>query len=261
MIDIHTHVLPGIDDGAADLEVAVEMCRLAAAAGCEALIATPHQRTPTWENTDPGALEALRREVEQAAGGRPAILPGGEIRVDSMLLDELERHPETGLLPLAGSRYLLLEFARRGPVPDPLTLTHELSVAGWVPILAHPEMIPFLGADLDLMARLTDAGALFQVTAMCVSGDAGPRFQALCDRMIERGLVHFVASDASPLAGYADKIVYLADHQIAVVTADKLEVAHRDTGRIEHLVHDLTIEAADAATTRTSVSTVCFQSP
>ena len=56
---------------------------------------------------------------------------------------------------------------------------------------------------------------------------------------------HFVASDASPLAGYADKIVYLADHQIAVVTAGKLEVAHRDTGRIEHLVHDLTIEAAD----------------
>jgi glucosamine--fructose-6-phosphate aminotransferase (isomerizing) len=56
---------------------------------------------------------------------------------------------------------------------------------------------------------------------------------------------HFIASDASPLAGYADKIVYLADHQIAVVTADKLEVAHRETGRIEHAVHDLTIEASD----------------
>jgi glucosamine--fructose-6-phosphate aminotransferase (isomerizing) len=56
---------------------------------------------------------------------------------------------------------------------------------------------------------------------------------------------HFVASDASPLAGYAEKIVYLADHQIAVVTADKLEVAHRDTGRIEHLVHDLAIETSD----------------
>ena len=56
---------------------------------------------------------------------------------------------------------------------------------------------------------------------------------------------HFVASDASPLAGYADKIVYLADHQIAVVTADKLEVAHRETGRVEHAVHDLQIEASD----------------
>jgi glucosamine--fructose-6-phosphate aminotransferase (isomerizing) len=56
---------------------------------------------------------------------------------------------------------------------------------------------------------------------------------------------HFVASDASPLAGYADKIVYLADHQVAVITADKLEVAHRETGRIEHAVHELTIEASD----------------
>jgi len=56
---------------------------------------------------------------------------------------------------------------------------------------------------------------------------------------------HFVASDASPLAGYADKIVYLADHQIAIVRADKLEVTHRDSGRIEHAVHDLAIEASD----------------
>src|SRR5262245_40122430 len=56
---------------------------------------------------------------------------------------------------------------------------------------------------------------------------------------------HFIASDASPLAGYADKIVYLADHQIAVVTVDKLEVTHRETGRIEHAVHDLSIEDSD----------------
>lgn len=196
MIDIHTHVLPGIDDGAADLEVAVEMCRLAAAGGCEALIATPHQRTPTWENTDRGELEALLDEVRAALGGRLEVHSGGEIRIDSMLLDELERHPDTGLLPLAGSRYLLLEFARRGPVPDPVTLTHELTVAGWVPVFAHPEMIPFLAADLDLMAQLVEDGALFQVTAMCVSGAAGPRFQGLVERMIDRGLVHFVASDS-----------------------------------------------------------------
>lgn len=241
MIDIHTHVLPGIDDGAADLEVAVEMCRLAAAAGCEALIATPHQRTPAWENTDPGALEALRKQVEDAAGGTPRLLPGGEIRVDSMLLDELERHPETGLLPLAGSHYLLLEFARRGPVPDPVTLTHELCVAGWVPILAHPEMIPFLAADLDLMARLADAGALFQVTAMCISGDAGPRFQSLCDRMIERGLVHFVASDAHGTARRPPDL-HRARHRLAERWGE--ELAERLTaGNPRRVLEDLAVEA------------------
>lgn len=196
MIDIHTHVLPGIDDGAADLEESRTMCRLAAEGGCEAVIATPHQRSPSWENTDPDRLEALRREVERAVGRRPAVHPGGEIRIDSQLLDDLERLPGSGLLPLAGSRYLLLEFPRRLPAPDPPALTHELTVAGWRPVYAHPEMIPFLASDLELMARLVDEGALFQVTAMSVTGDAGPRAQAVCERMLERGLVHFVASDS-----------------------------------------------------------------
>lgn len=196
MIDIHTHVLPGIDDGAADLDEALAMCRLAAEGGCEAVIATPHQRTAAWENTDPDALEALRRQVAAGAAGRPAVHAGGEIRIDSSLLDELERHPESGLQPLAGSRYLLLEFSRREPLVDPASLTHELIVAGWRPVYAHPEMISFLAADLDLCERLTELGAMFQVTAMSVTGDAGPRAQAACERMIERGLVHFVASDS-----------------------------------------------------------------
>jgi protein-tyrosine phosphatase len=196
MIDIHTHVLPGIDDGAEDLDEALAMCRLAAEGGCEAVIATPHQRTPAWENTDPAALEALRRLVAGETGGHPAVHAGGEIRIDSTLLDELERHPESGLQPLAGSRYLLLEFSRREPLVDPAALTHELIVGGWRPIYAHPEMISFLAADLGLVERLAELGAMFQITAMSVTGDAGTRAQAVCDHMIERGLVHFVASDA-----------------------------------------------------------------
>lgn len=196
MIDIHTHVLPGIDDGAADLDETRAMCRLAAAGGCEAVIATPHQRAPSWENTDRPALDALRQQVQEAVGTELSIHAGGEIRIDSLLLDELESHPGSGLQPLAGSRYLLLEFSRRDPPPDPLALTHELLLGGWRPIYAHPEMIPFLAADLDLVARLAAAGALFQITSMCLAGDLGPRVQSTCRRMVERGLAHFVASDA-----------------------------------------------------------------
>lgn len=195
MIDIHTHVLPGIDDGAADLDETLAMCRLAAAGGCEAVIATPHQRAPSWENTDRQALDALRARAQQAIGSELAIYAGGEIRIDSVLLDELESHPGSGLQTLAGSRYLLLEFSRRDPPPDPLALTHELLIAGWRPIFAHPEMIPFLAADLDLVARLAAAGALFQITSMCLTGDIGPRVQSVCERMLERRLAHFVASD------------------------------------------------------------------
>ena len=89
MIDLHCHILPEIDDGARSLEQAAEMCRAAAAAGCEALVATPHQRRGEWWNCDRRALDLLRRRLQQAVGPAPRILLGGEIRVDSGLLAEM----------------------------------------------------------------------------------------------------------------------------------------------------------------------------
>lgn len=195
MIDIHSHVLPGIDDGADDLETATAMCRLAADDGCRGLIATPHQRTPAWDNTDRPLLDELRRRVDTASGGRPHLYPGGEIRIDDALLDELDALPASGLVPLADSRYLLLEFDRWGAPPDPFHLTHELQVGGWTPIYAHPEFISFLAGDVALMRSLADAGALFQVTAMSVTGDCGRDTRKRVGKMLDAGVVHFVASD------------------------------------------------------------------
>jgi protein-tyrosine phosphatase len=185
MIDLHCHVLPGIDDGPRSLEEAAEMCRMAAAAGCEALVATPHQRKGDWWNCDRAALAALRRELQEAVGPRPRILAGGEIRVDARLLAEILALPlpeanggngaadaageaAHGPLPLAGSRYLLLELGPEGGVEPAAELVHELSVAGWRPVVAHPEFIHWLAASPASVAQLM-------------------------------GLVHFVASDAHDL--------------------------------------------------------------
>jgi len=199
MIDLHCHVLPGIDDGARSLEVAVAMCRLAAAEGCEALVATPHQRRGVWWNCDGAALDGLREELQAAVGVRPRILPGGEIRIDSQLLAELARLPESGLQPLAGSRYLLLEFDGGGRPRQAIELVHELVIAGWRPVLAHPELIPWLADDTPLVERLVELGAATQVTAMSVTGDFGHRPEAAAHRLIEAGLAHFLASDAHDL--------------------------------------------------------------
>lgn len=196
MVDVHTHVLPGVDDGADDLSAAVAMCRQALADGCDTLFATPHQRTDLWDNSDLGRLDALRRELETATGGRPRVLPGAEIRVDGDLLDELDDPAASGILPLAGSRYLLLELDRHGLGPDPVSLTHELIVAGWVPVYAHPELIPWLAADLELVRALAGGGALLQVTASSLTGEYGRDTRAVTRRMVDEGLVHFVASDA-----------------------------------------------------------------
>lgn len=197
MIDIHSHLLPGIDDGADDLATAVAMCRLAAADGCEAIVATPHQRTTHWENDDLARLAALRDEVARAAGEALEIHLGGEVRVDADFLTELaESDGERGPAPLAGSRYLLLELDRHHLRIDPEDLVHELVVAGWRPIFAHPEFIPALARDSDRVAGLAAAGALFQITAMSLTGDFGRTARQVCHDLLDRGLVHFVASDA-----------------------------------------------------------------
>lgn len=202
MIDLHCHVLPGIDDGARTLEQAAEICRAAAAAGCEALVATPHQRRGEWWNCDRQKLEDLRRQVQEAVGPAPRILGGGEIHVDPQLLSEiltLQPHDTHGPLSLAGSRYLLLELGPAAAPAGAADLVHELSVAGWRPVLAHPELIHWLAADLSIVEHLVSLGALTQVTAMSVTGDFGRRAQADSGRLIELGLAHFVASDAHDL--------------------------------------------------------------
>lgn len=195
MIDIHSHILPGIDDGAPDLETAVAMCRLAADDGCTAMIATPHQRHDAWPNSDSDQLRRLRDELQSAVGERPLIHLGAEIRVGPGVLRDLDAADGT-LTPLAGSRYLLLEFARGSSGDGCEDLVHELVVGGWRPILAHPEFIGFLAENPSLMQRLAAAGALFQVTAMSVTGDFGRRARRRAWSFLHAELAHFVASDS-----------------------------------------------------------------
>lgn len=196
MIDIHCHLLPGVDDGPAGLTEALAMCRLAAADGCEVLFATPHQRHPYWWNGDrellAHRLELLRSEL----GDHPQVLAGAEVRVDAGLLADLECASGGSVLSLGGSRFLLLELDRRGLGPAPEDLLHELIVGGWQPIIAHPELYPWLAGSYDRLAGLVDGGARLQVTAASLTGDYGRPVQNLCRRLIDDGLVDFVASDA-----------------------------------------------------------------
>lgn len=195
MIDIHAHILPGVDDGPETLSEAVRMCRMAVEDGCEAIIATPHQRHPLWENDDLNRLGDLAAELQRAVGSSIQILLGAEIRVDSELLDHLELASWFGLRPLASSRYLLVELDRSGVGPDPFELAHELLLEGWRPVFAHPELLPWFGEDESLLGSLHEAGALFQITAMSVLGEMGRRPRKIAERLLDAGWADFLASD------------------------------------------------------------------
>lgn len=197
MIDLHLHVLPGIDDGPAALDAAIEMCRIAARDGCSDLVATPHQRRDAWDTGEPAKLETALRGLAAATGGEPRLHLGGEVRVDSELLADLAASGRAGIQTLAGSRYLLLEFDPGGVGPDPVELVLDLRSQGIWPVVAHPEVTPFFWLEEENpLPRMVEVGALLQITGSSVVGAFGRGPNERAWELLEAGLVHFVASDA-----------------------------------------------------------------
>ena len=192
-------MIPGVDDGAPDLETAAAMVRAAADDGCRALVATPHVRHGMFWNED---VEELRRRFETLRTAVEGLLDlhfGAEITVRHDSLDEILELPGGPLPRLAGSRYVLLELEPLPVGPDPSEVVHELVVQGVVPVLAHPERIPWLARSAGTVERLVSQGALLQLTGDSVSGEFGRKLRVLCRQWIGEGLVSFVSSDAHDL--------------------------------------------------------------
>jgi protein-tyrosine phosphatase len=196
MIDVHAHFLPGVDDGAETLEEALAMCRMATSDGIDEVIVTPHQCHDQWPNEDRPALERTFASLVEASGGHPRLHLGAEIRVDSQLLGEVDALPGGMLLPMARSRYLLLELPPLPIGPEPRTIVHELVLAGWRPILAHPERIAWLAEDRETLVDLCRLGARMQLTAMSVAGSLGHRAHSCSRFLLGEGLADVIASDS-----------------------------------------------------------------
>lgn len=195
MIDLHSHILRGIDDGARTLEDSIDIARAAVEDGIRVIAGTPHVRDDY--PTDAGVMEyrvaELRHELEQA--GIPLdVRPGGEIAVEwlaRLSIDELRRFGLGG-----NPRYLLVETPYYG---WPLGLGERLfalRAAGITPVLAHPERNAEVQAQPERLVPIVEAGALVQVTAASIDGRIGRRAQEAGLTLIDQGLGHMIASDA-----------------------------------------------------------------
>lgn len=195
MIDLHSHVLPGIDDGAEDIEGSLEIARAAVADGITVLAATPHVRDDY--PTDAATMERLLLEVQAAvaAAGLPLrVVGGGELSLDMAALlpfDEIRRFGLGG-----NPRYALVETPYAGWPLDVANRLYELRSNDITPVLAHPERNADVQAHPDRLEPLVEAGALVQVTAASLDGRLGRRARATGLLLVERGLAHLVASDA-----------------------------------------------------------------
>ena len=200
MIDLHSHILPGVDDGVATLDEARTLARAVLADGAAAIAATPHVRDdwPTSADRMEEGVAALRQDFAEQ-GIELDVLTGGELALDRLpTLDagELRR------FSLAGSeRYVLVEFPYAGWPLGLDSAIHDLGAAGLTPLLAHPERNRTVQEQPERLERALGAGALVQVTASSVDGRGGTAARTAARRLLELGFVHVVASDAPPPGG------------------------------------------------------------
>ncbi len=191
MIDIHSHVLPGLDDGAAGMEEALAMARMAAAAGTTDLVATPHA-SETFA-FDPRRVELALEELREAAGDAPRIHYGCEMHLTPEGIERVLRAPHTYTIAHRG--YLLVEFSDLLVPATSAQIFAGMLAAGVRPIIVHPERNPILRARVAELERWVAQGCLLQVTAQSLLGRFGKAAEAASREWIERDLVHFVASD------------------------------------------------------------------
>ncbi len=196
MIDIHTHILPGLDDGPGTLEESLEMAEAFVAAGFTAVVATPHVIPGVFENSSQEILESVQalRKALEAEKIPLEVYPGAEYHIRPDLPQDLA---EGNLVTLGDTgKYLLVELPVQELPPYTEQVLFQILLSGVTPVLAHPERNEFFATHPQALAELVQKGVLVQVTAGCLTGLFGPLAKKASHRYLKEGIVHFIASDA-----------------------------------------------------------------
>lgn len=194
MVDIHCHILPGVDDGALTLEESLAMCELAAADGIGTIVATPHMFDGVHQTPEKSLIQARMAELRQRLNGLLEILPGGEVRYSYEIFQEVP-DPQTKIR-LNGTSYMLLEFPFQAVPPNIEMTIFQILNAGITPVIAHPERNKRIQEKPEVLADLVERGAFAQLDAGSLTKSFGPEPYQSAKRIVEAGLAHFIATDA-----------------------------------------------------------------
>ena len=218
MVDIHCHILPGVDDGSQSWEMTAEMCRAAIADGVTHIVATPHANHRY--KYDRERFIGMLGQLHDSANGKQGFSLGCDFHFSYDNIRDALEHPRR--YTIGDTQYLLIEFSDFGIPPTVREEVQALQSRGMIPIITHPERNPLLLKKPGLVLELTEQGCLVQVTANAVTGAWGSRSRRMIEWLLERNAVHAVASDAhdtvrrTPVISEARKtITKLAGSEVA----------------------------------------------
>lgn len=191
--DVHSHFIPGIDDGAQNLEQSIELLTAMRELGYRKVVTTPHSMADGYKNTPEiilGGLEKLRAEVRRV---------GLDIEVDAAaeyyLDHELEQKVMARTVLTFGNNMLLFELPFISEPAVLLSVIFQMQTQGYKPVLAHPERYSFWYNDFSKYERLKERGVLFQLNLVALSGAYGPQAKQIAERLIDAAAYELLGSD------------------------------------------------------------------
>lgn len=195
MIDIHNHLLVGIDDGPRSKAEMIALVKQAKSEGITGIVVTPHHLHPRYSNVFP-QIEAMLTELKRDDSIQElgvALYPGQEVRITDTILTDIESGDIKGI---NHSKYLLIELPTNEVPGFTKQLLYEIQTRGFIPIIVHPERNRAIAKDVDLLFELISVGALSQLTSASLAGISGKNIQQLSMQIMDLNLAHFIASDA-----------------------------------------------------------------
>ena len=201
MIDIHTHILPSIDDGPETIEESIELCKVAANDGIKKIVATPHSNNGVYEPKSAEIIKAVDALNTQLVVQQIDIdiLPGAEIHISEGLVESVKNGDV--LTINNGGKFILLELPFAFVPPGTDKFIFNLKVNGIIPIIAHAERISTFQRKPELVEQLVTIGARVQINANCLTKRANRGERKCAEWLLKKRLVHFIASDTHSLRG------------------------------------------------------------
>ena len=205
LIDMHCHILPGIDDGSKSWDETKEMLRISYDEGVRLIVTTPHHHKRRGICTSAQYKERLVkiRKLAEEIDPKFKIIPGMEVNFDHDVLEKLQNKQ---LQTMGNSSYVLIEFSPSDDFDYIRQSLQQVQMLGYYPILAHVERYSCLVEEVEDVAYLVDMGVYIQVNAGSIIGNSGRTVKRFIKELMDERLVHFVGTDAHRSTGRAPKI-------------------------------------------------------